>query len=234
MQGAGPRRPGTQRIHQPFRVRFHTYTLCGSGALGKVHFEGNWYRFRRGPLSAHDGPSPKSAVAFLDGSASNSHIGFVRGWKVFDQSPFTNVAGFQETSEVMSLAGRKSWMESWRSACRNFRPNALALIGLAIAITLWGFGYRLSSYERYPSSLTRAAAAKMCVDPWNSSRAAAAQLKASLHLIVNPPAVSASPHEFPLIDHGAVCPAPEHTPRPVSFRFLIPFRSPPSHRFSLA
>jgi hypothetical protein len=122
----------------------------------------------------------------------------------------------------------------WRLTCRNFRPNALALIGLAIAFTLWGFGYRLSSYERHPASTARNAAAKLCVEPWNSALAAAARHKVHLHLIPGAPAVPAAPEQFPRVDSGVVCLPPEQAQPPESFSFLIPFRSPPSHRFSLA
>jgi len=42
-----------------------------------------------------------------------------------------------------------------------FRPCSLGLLGLAIAIALWGFGYKLSRYNPHPSAASRASIAKL-------------------------------------------------------------------------
>jgi hypothetical protein len=116
---------------------------------------------------------------------------------------------------------------------RSLRPDTLGVIGLALAIALWAFGLRLSGYQLHPSSTGRTAAAKMCVEPRNSSLAAAARLKANVHLIGGALALCASPQDLPRIESGFVCLPPEPPQRPASFSPLLPARSPPQ-RFSLA
>ncbi|HUA92477.1 MAG TPA: hypothetical protein VL991_07905 [Terracidiphilus sp.] len=124
-------------------------------------------------------------------------------------------------------------MAAFRSTCRDFGPNALALIGLAVAITLWGYGYRLSTYNLHPSSTASAAGAKMCVEPRNSSLVAAARPTATLCFLTALPTLPVARREFPRVDLGLAYLPPQPAPRPVGFGSRLPLRSPP-HRFSLA
>lgn len=114
------------------------------------------------------------------------------------------------------------------------QPKPLRLLGLAVAIALWGFGYRLSTYELHPSSNARGGAAKLCLEPRNASFALAARIKSSAHLIPVSAAIPASARFFPHIECVLVCPVLQNTARPVTLRFLIPFRSPPSQNIPSA
>ena len=50
---------------------------------------------------------------------------------------------------------------SWKIV---FRPLSLALIGLAVAVTLWGFGYKLSLYSNSSDPLPRLPEAKVWIE----------------------------------------------------------------------
>jgi hypothetical protein len=114
------------------------------------------------------------------------------------------------------------------------QPKSLHLLGLAIAIALWGFGYRLSTYELHPNSNARGGAAKLCLEPRNASFMLAARIKSSAHLIPVSAAIPASARFFPHMECVLACVIPQTTPRPASLRFLIPFRSPPPLNLPLA
>lgn len=47
-----------------------------------------------------------------------------------------------------------------------FQPWTLCLLGLAIAVVLWGFGYKLSRYNPHPDTALRATVAKL----WNKQQ----------------------------------------------------------------
>jgi hypothetical protein len=69
----------------------------------------------------------------------------------------------------------------------------------------------------------------MCVEPRNGSLTAiaASQLKVSAHLFGNPPLIPTPILRLPRLDPTILAAPSEHTLRPASFSFLIPFRSPP-------
>lgn len=104
----------------------------------------------------------------------------------------------------------------------------LGLVGLALAISLWGYGYKLSLYLVHPTPTLRASAARLWIEPRNASVTAAFRLKVNSHLYAGPAAIFASVREFPGLDCALIGTPPERTHRPASFSFLIPFRSPPS------
>ena len=59
------------------------------------------------------------------------------------------------------------------------RPLAIGLIGLALAVVLWGIGYRLSQYRRHPGPSTRVSVAKLWVGPRKAACVKSAQTKAT-------------------------------------------------------
>jgi hypothetical protein len=113
-------------------------------------------------------------------------------------------------------------------------PHVLGLAGLAFAISIWAFGYRLSIYFEHPTPTLRASAAKLWIEPRNASAAAASRLIVDAHRIAGSAAISLSIRPFPRLDRALICAPPERTHRPASFGFLIPFRSPPPQRFYIA
>jgi hypothetical protein len=148
---------------------------------------------------------------------------------VSDQSPLTNAASVAETRVIRmkAQAGNRFFTRS------NFKPKALALAGLAVAIALWALGYRLSTYQLHPGSTGQTAAAKLCVEPRNASFAAVSPLKAGAHRVTGLPAILTSVRPIAAIASGFICVPLERVHRPATFDFLIPFRSPPQ-LFSLA
>jgi hypothetical protein len=129
----------------------------------------------------------------------------------------------------------KSEARAWPFARKdNWKPRDLVLVGLAITVALWGFGYRLSTYQLHFTESARIAAAKLCAEPRNSLAAVSAH-QAAPHLLASVP-VPLSSHGFFTLSRSGIAPAlPEQRAyRPANFDFLIPFRSPPPQRFLLA
>jgi hypothetical protein len=165
------------------------------------------------------------------------------GSKVSAQSPFTNAANVLKPSlEASPGTGPESGIIRKRAqrvtpvypVKGRLQPRSLALLGLAVAIALWGFGYRLSQYQLHPASNAQAAAAKLCIEPRNPSLTAVSVLKASLHVLAVAPAVYPSVQPFHLNDSAPLGSLLESSYRSATFDFLIPFRSPPPQRFLLA
>lgn len=68
----------------------------------------------------------------------------------------------------------KSAASSWKAL---LRPFSLGLIGLALAVFLWGLAYKLSLYHPHRSHATGANVAKMWVGPRKSFVAAKSRVK---------------------------------------------------------
>ncbi len=115
-----------------------------------------------------------------------------------------------------------------------FRPCALGLVGLAIAVTLWGFSFKLSQYHHHTAPSSRIPVAKLWIEPRNASVAAASSLTAKSHLIVVSQAFPVLIQPLPRLDLAVTCILAVCTRGIVSFDFLIRFRSPPTERFSQA
>jgi hypothetical protein len=112
----------------------------------------------------------------------------------------------------------------WRQL---FRPFPLTLVGLAIMVALWGYGYKLSLYHPYPNPSSRASVAKLWDGPRHDSLHATCRLKTKSHLILGSPAlwVPSQPLRLPIRAVTLVFPA-----RIGGIRYsnrLIPSRSPP-------
>jgi hypothetical protein len=63
-----------------------------------------------------------------------------------------------------------------------FRPYAFGLLTLALAIALWGFGYRLSRYNPHPSAASRASMAKLWDKQLDSPSSVTSILNSRAHL----------------------------------------------------
>jgi hypothetical protein len=129
-------------------------------------------------------------------------------------------------SRALVLSCHHSWKQI-------FRPCALGFIGLAIAVTLCGFGRKLSLYYYQATGSSRVPVVRMWIEPEKVSVATLSVLKTKSHLVTPSPAFPISVQWLPRLDRTFVCMFSEHVHRPASFSFLIPFRSPPRHRFML-
>lgn len=116
---------------------------------------------------------------------------------------------------------------------RILRPATLAFIGLALAVALWGFGYKLSRYNPNQDVSTKASVAKL----WDEHHTLSADSAPTVRVI---PAQSVDVHLL------AALPTLQSTPRVLGyctveqqslpsgpFKALLPLRSPPSPSFWL-
>jgi hypothetical protein len=115
-----------------------------------------------------------------------------------------------------------------------FRPGALGFIGLAIAVALWGFGYKLSLYYPRADSTSRVPVAKLWIKQRNAPVAAASSLKAKSHRIPGSQVFPLRIQGLRRLARAVACIVPVCRRGVTYFDFLIPFRSPPTQRFSLA
>ena len=143
------------------------------------------------------------------------------------QNPFTAAAS--KTRE--SVFGQKTLTQSQQSSWKQvFSPFAFGLIGLAIAVALWGFGYKLSLYRRHTTPSSQIPVAKLWIESRNASVVATSRLKAKSHHI---PVSQAFPKQIqwlPRLGRAVACILPSCRYGVTYFDFLIPFRSPPPHR----
>jgi hypothetical protein len=130
---------------------------------------------------------------------------------------------------------------SWRAQLPGCYPAwrqvsghcALGIVGLAIAVVLWGYGYRISLYHRHAAPLANASVAKLWIDPNGASVAVPSRLKAKAHLLPGSQAFAGPVQRFHRLSSAAACTVPL-CERRVAFFLLIPSRAPPPLRFSLA
>ena len=147
------------------------------------------------------------------------------------QSPFTIIATAARRRIHRVRTQVQYGYPSWRPI---FRPCALGIIGLAIAVVLWGFGYKLSLYYRHSAPSSRVPVAKLWIESRDASEAAASRLKAKSHYVSGSHAFSVPIQPLPRLSRAVACILPVCTRHVVYFDSLIPFRSPPPHRVFLA
>lgn len=114
------------------------------------------------------------------------------------------------------------------------RPYVLVLLALVMTVAFCGLGHRVAFYLNLGSPISRLSVTRIWLEPRNNAVAA-------IHRITLKGRNLSDSHPLPewaqprrSID---IRPAPALAAeecRPASFNFLIPFRSPPPHRFSLA
>lgn len=117
----------------------------------------------------------------------------------------------------------------WR---RISRPYAFGIVGLAIAVSFWGYGYKLSHYHRHaaPSSVP---IAKLWIEPRSASVEAASRLKTNSHFAAGEQAVSVTIQRLPRMCRAVACNLLLCERHAVFFNLLVPSRAPPSLRFRL-
>ena len=145
------------------------------------------------------------------------------------QSPITVIVNAAQRHFLRMRTQVRCVYPLWRQI---FRPCALGIIGLAIAVVLWGAAYNLSLYHRHatPSSVT---VAKLWIESRNASVTVASRFKAKSHLVPGSQAFSVPIQRLPHFSHAVACILPVCTRGVAHFDFRIPFRSPPPPRFLL-
>lgn len=116
---------------------------------------------------------------------------------------------------------------------RFLRPSVLGCFGLALAIVVWGYNYRLSLYHPHRDTASRTLAAKLWVDQRQAAVEVVAHLGARTQQHASSDAPDLSPlHPFDLTCVCALVAVPTRIRRTRCAKSLLPPRSPPSSSFS--
>ena len=111
---------------------------------------------------------------------------------------------------------------------RTFSPISFVLLGLMIAIVLWGTSYKLSLYCPHPAQSSRTQVAKLWIAPRSTSIASIRGLKGKLSRAVGSQAFIASNQPLLNLDQAATLPSGRCDQGVLNSPCLIPPRSPPS------
>jgi hypothetical protein len=131
----------------------------------------------------------------------------------------------EERCSVARAARRR--LSGWR---RVAHPSVLGVFGLALAIFLWGYSYRLSLYQPQRDIASRTLAAKLWVDQKHA--AATPQLNQNTERYASADAPALFPvHLFEPVYVGAIVAQPTLVHRPYVLQSLLPLRSPPIPSF---
>jgi hypothetical protein len=135
----------------------------------------------------------------------------------------TRMSGMQTSTAVQSGASPRRLRS---------RACSIGLIALALAVFLWGFGYKLSLYCPHENPAFKASVAKL----WNEHRsiASASKLSVKSHVVPDSQAIITPTLSFSTIQNAAVSLLFEGDRAIAFWAFLVPFRSPPASRFCIA
>jgi hypothetical protein len=147
------------------------------------------------------------------------------------RNPITITAGAPQKPVLSLRAQTPGCFRAWRQVSG---PCTLGIVGLAIAVFLWGYGYKLSLYYRDAASSARIPVAKLWIEPRSASVAAGPSLKASSHLAHRSLALSVRIQRFPGLSRIVACIPLLSECRVAFFDLLIPSRAPPPLRFLFA
>lgn len=126
--------------------------------------------------------------------------------------------------------GGRGLSAGWLWFCR---PSVLGSFGLALALVLWGYNYRLSLYQPHRDTAARTLAPKLWIDQRHAAGATGSQLGAETQPQTSFDALDLlPPYSFELICVCLLVAPPTHIRRARFFRSLLPLRSPPSSSFS--
>lgn len=145
------------------------------------------------------------------------------------QRTFTVIANAVQQRVLHGTTHARFKYPTWKQI---FRPCALGILGLAIAVVLWGTGYKLSLYHRH--LVPPVPVAKLWVESRNASLAVASGLKAKSHFVSDSQTYFDPIQRLPHHSRASVCVLSVCTRDIAYFGFLIPFRSPPPPRFFFA
>ena len=127
-----------------------------------------------------------------------------------------------------STAPPRRIVAGWKSCfwSRIYRPHFLGFSGLALAVALWGFGYKLSLYHPHPAPSLRTIVAKLWIEPPNASIDAVRRLRNQSNVAASPQALCAS-IRYPRLERAVVSVFPSKGCGVQSSSFPTPLRSPP-------
>lgn len=108
------------------------------------------------------------------------------------------------------------------------QPCSLALFGLAFAIALWGFSYKISLYQRHRLSPMRSAVAKLWFEPARETPATAQRLKMRSHFKAGSHALRGFSQWLPFPDGARTAPQPVLKGSVRALESPLSSRAPPS------
>ncbi len=150
---------------------------------------------------------------------------------VFLRGSFVGVALSRSRTSVSAAAMRSLKRSAWRQI---FQPCTLALFGLAVAVALCGFSYKLSLYHAHCSAPLRSATAKLWIDPPSDALLVMQRLKSRSHCTASQsalPIFSLRPPQPASVSVSLLSTAPS----PAFFLGSpVSLRSPPSWRYHSA
>jgi hypothetical protein len=147
------------------------------------------------------------------------------------RSPIPTNADATHECVLSTRAQAQSQNSPWRQV---FRPHAFWIVGLAVAVFLWGYGYKLSLYQCHSGSSSQTTVAKLWIEPRTASVAAASRVKTILHFGSGAQAVFVTIQRLPIICRTVASILPWCERHAVFFDLLVPSRAPPPLRFRLA
>ena len=124
--------------------------------------------------------------------------------------------------------------EQRRTAGRRWilQPSVFGCLGLALAVFLWGYNYRLSLYHQRDLA-SRTMAAKLWVDQRHTTGLASLRIRVEADFHGASDALDASPRDLlDLTVASALDAVPARTRRLCFSESLLPLRSPPLSSFS--
>ena len=147
------------------------------------------------------------------------------------RNPITITASASQKRVLSSSAPTTGFYPTWRQVSG---PCALGIAALAIAVVLWGYGYKLSLYERNTSPSARTPVAKLWIEPRAASVATASSIKAISHSVAGAQAAVATVPRLPGPCRAFACILFLRKHHVVLFDLLVPARAPPPLRLRLA
>lgn len=115
-----------------------------------------------------------------------------------------------------------------------FRPCALGIAVLAVAVFAWGLGYKMSLYHHRADAVPQIPVAKLWVKPRGASTAPAVRMNLKGHIDSSSLACLIFSQRLPMPHRAAARTGAAIARWSGRSEYSIPFRGPPQHRFVLA
>lgn len=146
------------------------------------------------------------------------------------------------TNSTIATASRLRMVLRWRIQTervsqlwsRISTPKLVAYCGLALAVVLWGFGYKLSLYHRHPTPIQHVDVAKFWLEQSNCSIDTAQNLRRQFFIVAGPQALGSTFSWLPRLNRAALCTATAQRAALLTRRLSISPRSPPPQNFLTA
>lgn len=141
------------------------------------------------------------------------------------RTPLTIVAGL---SQRLFLGKKMPAPSRCPLRRESFRPCALGIAGLVIAVTLWAVGCKLSLYHQHASPESRVPLAQLWIESRDASEPAVSRINGKSHQVPGSQLFSVLTQRLPRLSRGVAYICHVCTLDFAYFYSLPPLRSPPS------